>query len=357
MNYRIMIVAALAGMTSAYAGEWDSDCEVFGFRISAGYQVGVNVKSTLKTRMSMGGTSKDEAYARATGEDGTYYSDDGGFIVKDDGRTANGHTREWMLKNPSSYGGSTTEFLLQNYYNDGATFASSDETVMHGAHIDVAMTVARDGDWGLDLFAGFSWMTGIDCLSSSGSAIANSGYWGTPVSLDYGLDALDQWYPNGASDGYGDGGAWSDYSPTLNTANIGDATDVAFKEKVSFRSEGEYDEYDIYGGLRLWYADEDLKWFKVTATIGAGVDYGDFEYTMTAAGKNGFKKSASFSQNDWDFYGLLGLGVQFDVGDFDLSVDGLWRYGQDALEIDRDGVKGEIERPDFIFRSSLGYHF
>ena len=126
---------------------------------------------------------------------------------------------------------------------------------------------------------------------------------------------------------------------------------------TAYRAEGDYDEYDIYGGLRLWYADEDLQWLKVTSTLGVGVDYGDFDYQMSATGPNNLSLRRSVGTDDWDIYGLLGLGIMVNFWDFDVSMDALWRFGQNSLKVESPCVNGEIERPDFIFRASLGYNF
>lgn len=362
MKRLLMALGLLGAVAPAFADMDDAEYDFFGFRISAGYQVGINLKSSFRSTVPAAGTTKAAAYARATGASGRYESDDGGFIVKDDGGDNPNKTTYWQVpSSAASVNGADTTLTLVNSFHDAASFNSSDDDVAHGAHIELATTIGRDGDWGLDVFVGFAWMTGVDCYSANGSTDGNTGAYVTEAKAATG-DLMAQGYldwdgnPTGSTMGpgrpwqMGDGPQLDTFLPaTLVSATGGGVT--------SYHAEGDYNEYDIYGGLRLWYADEDVKWFKVTSTVGVGVDYGNFEYQMTASGPNGFSMSRSFRSSDWDVYGLLGLGIMVNFWDFDLSFDALWRYGQNALKVRSPYVNGEIERPDFIFRASLGYNF
>ena len=81
MKSEFFILACLVAASTAFAGADDAEYDFFGFRISAGYQIGINLKSSFKNALPTGGNTKEAAYARATGESGRYESDDGGFIV------------------------------------------------------------------------------------------------------------------------------------------------------------------------------------------------------------------------------------------------------------------------------------
>lgn len=361
MKSKFLVLALLGVASTAFAGADDAEYDFFGFRISAGYQIGINLKSSFKNALPTEGNTKEAAYARATGEGGRYESDDGGFIVKDDGGDNPNKTTYWRVPSSAAkVNGERTSVELVNSFHDASTFRSSDDDVAHGAHVELATTVGRDGDWGLDVFIGFAWMTGVGCYSANGTAMDDQGAYHTVADVAT-ADLMAQGYldwsghPTGGTIGSGrawqpgDGPQIDSFLPATLVPGTGGAT--------SYHAEGDYNEYDIYGGLRLWYADEDVKWFKVTSTVGVGADYGDFEYHMSAARSDGFSVRESFRKGDWDVYGLLGLGIMVNFWDFDLSFDALWRYGQNALKVRSPYVNGEIERPDFIFRASLGYNF
>lgn len=348
MKSAMISAGLLLAALSVAAGVDDAEYDFYGFRVSAGYQMGINLKSSLNMRVSSASASKKAAYERASGKDGAYYSDDGGFIIKDGSAGADA-TTSWQSTKayPSAANPQHTKIALDNAYR--RRVSEDDEAVAHGAHVDLSATVGRDGDWGLDVFVGFSWMRGVDCFDVNGTA-KGSGYYRTEGDIDASLDQLhDFGYPD--AQGFYRGGA-------MTCVGISEPIDVPNgDDKISYHAKGDYDEYDVYGGFRLWYADEEYKWFKVTSTFGLGADYGDFEYQMSAQGPDGVTLNKRYGHGDWDVYGLLGLGLLVDIWNFDLALDALWRFAQDPLKVNTPYVNGEIERPDFIFRASLGYNF
>lgn len=362
MKSQLCVLGLLVSAFTAAASGNDPEYDFFGFRISAGYQVGVGLKSKLQSVVPSSASSKQTAYTRATGVTGQYYSDDGGFVCKDDGGGDATKTTYWQV--PASavtVNGADTVITLDNSFQDTAQFMTSDDAVTHGAHIELSATIGHDEDWGLDVFVGFAWMTGIDCLKSYGTASDNAGTYRTLGHVST-ADLMSQGYldwsgaPTGSTIGPGRPWQMGD-GPQISTT-LGEPSLVPGSGgSTSCYVEGDYDEYDIYCGFRLWYLDDDLPWFKVTSTIGFGVDYGDFDCMMSATGPGGVSARRSVGESDWDLYGLLGLGVMMNFWDFDISLDALWRYGQNSLRIDSPYLKGEIERPDFIFRASLGYNF
>ena len=361
MKRQLCTVGLLVFACTVSASGMDPDFEFFGFRVSAGYQLGIGLKSSLKTVVPAAGATKAEAYARATGAEGRYESDDGGFIVKDDGGGDPAKTTYWQVPSSAvSVDGADSTIVLQNSFHDAARFSASDDDVAHGAHIELSTTIGRDDDWGLDVFIGFSWMKSVGCFEASGRTTGNTGIYQTLANASTG-DLMSQgyldWEGNPTGETMGSGRAWQmGDGPQLNT-DLGEPTLLPGSGITSYHAEGDYEEFDIYGGLRLWYSDDDLKWFKIVSTLGIGVDYGDFEYQMSAAGPNGVSINRSFGSSDWDVYGLLGLGVMVNFWDFDLMLDALWRFGQSPLRVSSPYVNGEIERPNFIFRASIGYNF
>lgn len=362
MKRLLMAFGLLAASGTATADSRDPEYEFFGFRISAGYQLGIGLKSSLDTVVPAAGATKAAAYARATGANGRYESDDGGFIVKDDGGGDPTKTTYWQVPSSAvSVNGAESTIALQNSFHDAALFRASDDDVAHGAHVELSTTIGRDGDWGLDVFIGFSWMKSDGCFEASGRTMENTGVYQTLANASTG-DLMSQgyldWDGNPTGESMGSGRLWQmGDGPQLNT-DLGEPTLLPGTSGItSYHAEGDYEEYDIYGGLRLWYADDDLKWFKVTSTLGLGVDYGDFEYQMSAAGPNGVSINRSFSSSKWDVYGLLGLGIMVNFWDFDLSLDALWRFGQSPLRVSSPYVNGEIERPNVLFRATIGYNF
>lgn len=358
MKRHIIIAGLLMAAFAAAADVDDPDYDFYGFRISAGYQVGVGLKTSLTPTMAR---SKAAAYARATGKGGTYRSDDGGFIVKDDGGGDPTKTTNWQVPSDAvTVNGANSSIVLNNAFQDYSKFQESDDAVAHGAHVELSATVGRDGDWGLDVFIGGGWMIANNCFKASNSAQDVFGSYQTTAAVATGdlmaHNYLD-WYGRPTGPTIGPGRPWeAGDGPQISTEL---AKPVIVKDGVvtSYRADGDYQEYDVYGGLRLWYTDEEYDWFRFTATIGMGVDYGDFEYQMTMLNPNGFSVNRSMNEKDWDIYGLLGLGFMVNIWKFDISADALWRYGQDSLKINSQFVNGEIERPDFIFRASLGYSF
>jgi len=360
-----LLACLLAASATAVANEWDSEFEWYGFRISAGYQYAFDLKTSMDVKIPGGEYGKDAAYKRATGADGTYYSDDGGFLVKEDGMGSADSSSRWRAKaDKATVGDPRTAVQFRNAFREAVSHGHDDEDGMHGAHIDLATTVVRDGDWGLDLFIGFSWMQRKDCYQASGTFKDNAGVYVTEADIetadlitsgDLISDGHGGFKP--AGEWLGDGNDYSYTSPAINFNSIG-APKLVEGASTTYNASGDYTLYDIYGGMRLWYCDEALQWFKITSTIGCGVSYGDFDYQMSASGTDGFSIHESKSDKEWDFYGLLGLGFLLDLPcNFDASFDFLWRYAQDKHKIRGKYVSGEIEKPDFVLRGSLGYHF
>lgn len=359
MKRHIIIAGLLMAAFAAAADVDDPDYDFYGFRISAGYQCGINLKSSFTPVF---GRSKDEAYQRATGQGGRYRSDDGGFIVKDDGGGDAAKTTYWQVPSSAvSVDGDKATISLVNRFQDYSKLESADDSVAHGAHVELSATIGRDGDWGLDVFLGFSWMIADGCFKADGD-VANcfGAYRTTATASTSDLMAHNylDWNGKPTGDTIGPGRPWEEGDGPQIGTSLGKPKLIRDNSVTSYHAEGDYQEYDLYGGLRLWYADEEYEWFKFTATIGFGADYGDFEYQMSAVNPSGgISVRDSKREHDIDFYGLLGLGFMVNIWKFDVSADALWRYGQDPIRIDSQYMHGEIERPDFIFRASLGYSF
>lgn len=363
---KALIAGCLAlGLIPLAVADEEVESGFLGLRISAGYQLGINLKSKFKTRLPGAGTTRERAYAAASGnsfrdEKSAWLSDDGGFIVKDDGSGRTDSTVNWRLPKSARQAdeGEYAVFEMRNSYSDGVEFGKNDDSVMHGASVELAFTIARDGDWGMDLFVGFGWMRGLKCFDASGTSAGGNGEYRTRVKVDRNLldhAPTSQYYSAGSGYGWGNL-AELGAGPDLYLTDIGTPVDVA-GSTASYSATGDFDEYDLYGGVKIWYEDEEYKWFRTTATIGVGVSYSEFDFAMNALSGEGASVHESFKDDDWDVYGLLGLGFAVTYWDIDFSFDALWRYSQSAQKIRSQYVNGEIDRPDFFFRVAMGYNF
>lgn len=359
---KLVLVAAVLTASAGFAFDELSeygDFGFFGFKISAGYDFGFGLKANLRGRTPSAIPSKAKAYARATGDDGVYSGDEGGFIVRDDGSgSGDGITTFWRMPEAAKSGtdGNSQKFTMHNAYTDGGRFMMDDDSYANGASVELSTTFARDRDWRIDFLIGFRWMTGIKAFESSGSSTSSIGEFLTTARVDQ-----DDLYYAGYPDGNGMYGPGRPYrmgdGPAIALNSISVIDNEIDESTVAWNLNGDYNEYDIYTGFRLWYMDDDYQWLRFTSTLGVGASYGEFNLDAMLLGVDGTTLNASYKAADWNVHGLLGLGVMFNFWDIDLSFDCLWRFAQKSLNVDTPFVQGSIDRPDLILRVGLGYNF
>jgi len=218
--------------------------------------------------------------------------------------------------------------------------------------------------WGLDFAAALSYFFERDIYKMRGEAtrhdLVGNGYYKTTFDAkdtmySY-LEETDPEYKNYAVGGfYGADSAIAQGHPAIIMDKITvtgptylDPVDRTSSNRYSAR--GDYRELEFLFMLRPWYELTD--WWRVYGEVGVGVSWGRFDSRVSGVGVS---HSEDFDQ--WDVYGVAGLGTVFRYGDFDISLDFIGRFLRDDMDIDGQFVDGHIERADWGLRLMVGYEF
>jgi len=327
-------------------------------------------------------STRDAAYAKA--KSGEY--DGGGYVRKDDQTGVDGWpmTENWRL--PADALQSDGNFHMYNAYHEESLVAGSgsraavgdkfNEDASFGISAELSREIwshdaAFENRWGVDFAAAFSYFFQRDFYSSHGSVSRNDkiltrdGKYETTVDPGDALyDYLEETnptyrkYPSGGMYGFGNDVS-TGFAPALNVNGISEPVDLGGTESYrasrsgvgAYSAEGDYRELEMLFTFRPWYEITD--WWRVYGHIGVGVSWGRFESSFWSS--SGVGLDESFDQ--WDCYGVAGLGTMFRYGMFDLSLDFLGRFLRDDMEIDGRYVNGEIRRSNWGFRVMVGVEF
>lgn len=338
------------------------------WRVSAGGVIGFGLKTKLGFSVPGSyyaaptsprvGTPSEIADRLAAGErveflDGAFIDPNGSFDAP--------YTQNWRL--PVSQLNTATGAMTFNSTQmnaNGISGHGSDDACAYGASIELSRTLyAHEDGYGVDLALAFSMMRMNKCFNakSSGTYMGNSSYVYTPSSGSSNEEILksgylqenDGFYGLGQSEGFGPVLDWSDFG-------VGSMTYASSAAPYTISATGDYEEFEFALMLRPWWEVTD--YWRLTGTLGVGLTRSEFDYAVHASFGDGGRYSAHRSYDDWNCYGIAGLGTVVRVWKkVDISLDFLARFCQDDMHIHNETVNGTIEKPSYMLRIAVGYEF
>jgi len=357
----------------------------FGFGLKTDLQVSpVNAMKCLPSLTPAVGPSRRAAAAAATPVTGgprVVYDEEKGYFVDPSSSWGEAPGKEsetwnWRLPDSSVVGeGAGRRFEMQggewgevvSQAQTANIVAGDDSATAYGASVDLShvLWASEDGDWGIDIAFGLSWMKALDCFKSGGvavtrSATVESGDTVTTIpgeffASEYARAESDNTWGNGRYDG-GDPER-DQYLIDLDSISTVSRTlaSKSYADSMSVFSHGDYEEWEISMLLKPWYDVND--WLCLHAALGLGVTRSSFEYSMEAFcnGSPIYRSSQEF--NEWRCYGIAGGGILLRAWDFDISCDGLFRWCQSDMDINGRDVRGSIQKPWAVLRLGLSYAF
>lgn len=375
----VLTLVTVCAAGAVLAQEEEEERSFGKWRIAVGGAFNGAVRSSVSPRnvyvparytLPAGTTTRAEAMSRA--QSGQY---DGGGYIKADNLNNGWNTENWKL--PTSFyrpnaGDPEGHFELENSYQEivgssvsRAGTSTSDDPYQFGISAEISREIwAHDewGDnrWGVDFAAAFSYFFQRDVYHASGEATR------TDTVLDGSIqtivddpDAMYD-YENGTdtpvNNMYGHGNATADFnSPALLWSNVKDPQDVGGTTRTvssmsGYTASGDYRELEMLFMFRPWYEITD--WWRVFAQVGVGVSWGRFESRFNGTG---VCTSESFDQ--WDVYGVAGVGTLFRYDIFSLSFDIFGRFLRDDMDVNGQYVHGSVSRADWGFRVMAGVEF
>lgn len=397
MNHSVLVF----GATLLAAGSLCADGWTLldgGWRISAGAVYNSPVKTRLSIApMSAGrpaissgisGKTRAEAEAEAKGMKHGTRTDYGSGAWFDSDSSLGDENWTWNGQIPNARSRLSSDnqtFLLDSVgYSDSVTtyesldtgrFRDTDEAAMPGLNIELSRNLYHDEeyDFGLDLAFGVSYFFRHDVFSAGGSYQTGRSTTTTDGRYETTIDAPDgpyvdiipvdawQWnddgsYGAGSYSGFpgGLGGPVFDLGSISTTHHPGQSASHQQTYGGSCRVRGTYRELEMMLCVRPYYDLTD--WFRLYGTLGIAVSRADLDLRMSFDG-NGASDTRKRNFNDWDVYGVAGLGGMLRYKNFTLGADFLARFLDDDLSVNDKYVKGSLERGNWMFRLSLGYEF
>jgi len=387
----------VAASTAALADGWVLfDREEGTWRISGGAVLDFGVKTRLTTNPRqtyaspyVQGDTAAEAQAKANGVNASptrkVYPNGAWIDTNDPGLMGDmpGYTGYYYFPGTPGQNNLGGVFSLGTaYFSEVTTYGEtagsrahyeSDEAVVPGFDIDLARTLYRDDarGWGVDLaFAvryfrrnkvfkdSTSWRSGSSVYEGSYSSSIDTGevYGGDPGQDSNWLrDANDRYYAYGSGEPTADG--TGGYAGPIDGGSVAVAythnerSDAAWG---SMSSKADYENLELLFMVRPWYEVTD--WMRVVGNLGVVVSRQELEFaaTMTRNG-SGWRYARDF--DEWDVYGIAGLGAVFHYKGFTLGVDAFARFLDDEMDVHDKYVDGDVERGTWVGRLSLGYEF
>ena len=329
----------------------------FGLKTKLGFSVPGSYYATATSPAV--GTPSEIADRLAAGERVEFL--DGAFIDPSSGDYLSPYTQNWRL--PVSQLNGLTGAMTFNSTQlnaNGISGHGSDDACAYGASVELSRTLyAHEDGYGVDLAIAFSMMRRNKCFraKSSGTYMGNSSYVYTPSSGSTNEEILksghlqdnDGYYGLGQPDGFGPVLDWSDFG-------AGSMTYDSSAAPYSIRASGDYEEMEFAFMLRPWWEITD--YWRLTGTIGLGVTRSEFDYAVNASFGDGGRYSAHRTYDEWNCYGIAGLGTVVRVWkDVDVSLDFIARFCQDDMHIHNETINGTIEKPSYMVRIAVGYEF
>lgn len=368
---------AVAGFMTLSVAASEQQREIFEkWHIGIGAAFNSKVRSCLAPRnlpMPSGfrvtAESVSEADALAKAEARQY--DGGGFIATDS--LNNGFdTENWKLPS-SSYQPGTGHFVMDNAYQEvsapsvsSAHFDDSDRPWQFGVSVELARELwiheeKEEHRWGVDFAAAFSYFFARDiyrdsCLVTRRETVREGVIRTDITDTDAMFDYDAGWDSPGDDDMFGYGNYnRTMINPALGFSGIGTPYSVPgssnpFTSSSNYFASGDYQELEMLFMLRPWYEIKD--WWRVFAEVGVGVSWGRFDTSVCGAGR---VFAEDFDQ--WDCYGVAGLGTTFRYKSYTLTFDALGRFLRDDFEVHGRYIDGCLRRSDWGFRLMIGYEF
>jgi len=257
----------------------------------------------------------------------------------------------------------------------------SDENAMLGLNLQLSRNLYHDDDnnWGLEVAVAVQYARRNDVVKTgsswkTGSSTKKTGTYKTTFT-DWGElgDALSSetlrdffWTENDAGDTVvGQYGLNSDDAAIpidLDGADLaGLETEWGGGEALSdegfgsLYASGDYDNLEMMLLLQPYY--DVCDWFSVNATLGVVCSRQSLDMSL-ATFQNG-QREGGYDRNfdQWDIYGVAGLGVMFYYEGWTLSGDVLARVFDRDLDIEDKHYRGTVSRGDWMVRVGVGYEF
>ena len=361
----------------------------WNLNLNSGWRVvgGANWNSGLKTDLSINGAramssmpvfarpigaSKAEAEdaASAIGAGGRVDLPNGGFVDPDYAGSAVMPEYTWNWYAPAgSYSSGKMNFeydyVETTSVGEGNLVDNSkSDCDVPGFTIEVQRNLGQWGNFGLDVGFGFNYFTRNNVFKSSGEVYrrtdtTENGTYMSSVEMD---QTMADWAKN--PDGsYGSG--TYDGPGAMLPLLIGGQNAFSFSSKInsisttthsmSLNSAADYEEFELMLSVKPYY--DVVEWFRVVGTLGAVASRGklDFEMTAMSGGERIYSDSERFDQ--WDCYGIGGLGGMFHYASMCVGFDFLTRFCDREIDIDGRSVSGSVERSPWMFRVYVGFEF
>jgi len=243
--------------------------------------------------------------------------------------------------------------------------SSSDDFNTPGVNIEVSRELYYNEKWrcGIDLSLGFSWFMRNDCFGAQGEIYRREDTTTTTTGhFTETFDVSDMVDPDGDypfHQGILGNGTFAGPGPVLKFPGniVAHETFSSRKDVHSVWAEasGDYNEFEFVAALRPYY--EPWDWLRIYGTFGVGLSYLRLSYRESMAYDGVGVWSARNVENDFDVYGVAGLGGQLNYKHFLLGVDFLARLWASDAEIDSELLRGSISRGTWMFRCYIGFEF
>jgi len=298
---------------------------------------------------------------------------DGGGFIRADSENDGYKTENWRLPSDSEYYHGDGAFTLYNTYErivnttySGSHWDNSDDPCQYGLSFELSRELyvydeKAERRWGVDFAAALSYFFPREIYDAHGTVLRQDEVETGRIRTDVHDPAAtyDYDYEGKTATGgmLGDGAFNANHvHPSLLWGSIvTPSDDVGGPTRTetctgSYSAWGDYQELEMMFLLRPWYEITD--WWRVFANVGVGVSWGRFDSEI-----HGTNVGASEDFEQWDVYGVAGLGTVIRYGRFDISLDVFGRFLRDDMDVDGRYVHGSIERSAWGFRVMAGFEF
>lgn len=359
-------VLACAIAHAEFVTDWNR-----GWRFTAGPQFNFSASGRLRTRdtaipvpastfSSTRAAAKAAAESIAVGAGRTTFGN-GAFVDPDDAAGVAGETWNWHIPAGQLHEGTMS---FANGYSERSTVyepvggSDKDGNWSVGANFGIERTVWKCGDFGVDIGFDFAFFLKDDWFRGSAGGYARTdtyteGAYITDVNMGNAEVLNDPWTQN--ADGSYGVGTFDGPGPVISMDEISVSSprlgDETTRRSVSasgpFSIRGDLQMYEFQLSLKPYY--ELTEWFVVRGTLGAGLDYRNFDVNVSGVGED--------SAHDWDCYMVCGLGGMFRWKNVCLGADFLRKVFDDELDVDTKYVNGSIRNANWQLRVYVGYEF
>ena len=338
---------------------------VHGWRISAGGQFNFGANGRLGVdrgaipgpagtfRSTRAAAAAANAAACAVDGSGRQTFRDGSFVDPRDAAGVPGETWNWNAPGRTfSYADGFSE--RSTTYE---TFGGSDKDgdFAAGASFGLDRAIWKSGAFGVDVGFNFAFFLKDDWFRGEAGGVRKTtvdteGSYRTDVDLGN-ADVFDDPWSMNADGTYGNG-TFGGPGPVLDLSQMSVASGHSENSRTAvsespFSIRGDLQMYEFQLTLKPYYELTD--WFRVQGTLGAGLDYRNFDVHADGLGDG--------NSSDWDVYMVCGLGGMFHWNGFCLGCDFLVKVFNDDLDVDNRYVNGYVGTENWALRVLAGYEF